>query len=362
VTSTYERQLALAQGLPRPDDDRNRSIEWGESGGALGLARTSKGRIEIFLPGEMLEARFRKVRDALEYQRWFRTNGEELLANRILLPAAGHFEQVAAFLSTELLRNGAVEDMPRAFAITEPLIELAIEDLLLADDTYVGLCGEVLVLRALVRAAPDNRVGDVLDAWHGYRETSRDLQLDAVGVEVKTTSRATSSHVFGGVQQLEIGHGVDGREESSYTLMSLGLEWTDAGDSGGSTSLPELVDGLIARATIALGASAATYVDDLLARLAEYGAARRLGYDHTTMAESMRFARRFRLRFARGYDMADGAIALLTADDLRARPFIEPESLFLRVNLPDQVRGDLNPVTGLANCADSILRASLWTD
>ncbi len=122
--------------------------------------------------------------------------------------------------------------------------------------------------------------------------------------------------------------------------MSLGLEWTDAGDPGGSTSLPELVDGLVARAAIALGASAATYVDELLARLAEYGAARRLGYDHTTMAESMRFARRFRLRFARGYDMADGAIALLTTDDLRARPFIQPESLFLRVNLPDQVRGE----------------------
>jgi hypothetical protein len=79
-----------------------------------------------------------------------------------------------------------------------------------------------------------------------------------------------------------------------------------------------------------------------------------LGYDHNTMAESARFGRRFRLRFARGYDMADEAIRLLTTDDMRARPFIDAD-LHLRVNMPDQVSGDVNPVVGLSNCARRIL-------
>lgn len=55
--------------------------------------------------------------------------------------------------------------------------------------------------------------------------------------------------------------------------------------------------------------------------------------------------------------MKDEAIRLLTTDDLRARPMIETDSLHLRVNLPDQVRGDINPIVGLTNCAGRILTA-----
>jgi hypothetical protein len=110
---------------------------------------------------------------------------------------------------------------------------------------------------------------------------------------------------------------------------------------------------------IALGARRphAALIEDLVAQLADYGSPTTLGYDHNTMAESARFRRRFRLRFARGYDLADEAIRLLTTDDMRARPFIDVESLYARVNFPDQVRGDINPVVGLANCAHRILGA-----
>jgi Putative PD-(D/E)XK family member, (DUF4420) len=358
MSESYEQQLELVQQLRRPASNDDRHITWISGGNVIGLARTPTGRLEIFLSGAPLVARFRRVRGALEYQTWFRAGGEELLANRILLPAAGHFEQVAAFLSTELVRNGARTDLPRAFAETEPLIEMAIEDLLLADEAFVGLCGEMLLLGALLVLASDGRVGAIIETWKGHRETARDFQLGQVGVEVKTTTRKTSSHLFRGVHQLESGHGVDEADETSYILASIGLEWTEAGDEANTTSLPELVDRCVARLSGALGPPAATPVAQLLTDILAYGPPTTLGYDHTTMQESARFTHRFRVTFVRGYDMADEAIRLLTTDDLRARPFIETESLRMRVNLPDNVRGDVNPVAGLNACAQWLLAIS----
>jgi hypothetical protein len=353
--TTYEQQLAIVQELQPTDTEGDRHIRWCVSEGVVGLARTPKGLIEIFMEGPKLEAHMRRVREAIEYQRWFRVGGDELLANRILLPAAGHFEQVAAFLCTELLRNGAITDLPGAFDRTEPLIELAIEDLLISDETFLGLCGEMLMLSALLQAAPQEFVGDVIDSWKGHRETARDFQLGQVGVEVKTTTHAASSHLFRGVHQLESGHGVDGAEETSFRLASLGLEWASPEDPANTTSLPELVDGVITRITEALGPSAAAFIIEFVPQIAAYGSPTALGYDHHTMADSARFSRRFRLRFARSYDMADESIRLLTTDDVQARPFIDAESLRMRVNLPDQVSGDVNPIVGLANAARQIL-------
>src|SRR5262249_24344165 len=154
----------------------------------------------------------------------------------------------------ELLRNEATTDLPRAFARTEPLIELAIVELLIAEETFLGLCGEMLMLQALLEASPAERVRDVLDSWKGYRETARDFQLAWVGVEVKTTTHLTSSHLFRGVHELEPGHGVDGAEELRFLLVSLGLEWAAPGDRLNTTTLPDLVDGMAARITEALGA------------------------------------------------------------------------------------------------------------
>jgi hypothetical protein len=355
MITSYEEQLATIQGLKRTSTETDRFIEWSVTGGPVGVARTPTGRVEIFLTGPPLEARYRRVREAMEHQTWFRADGDELLANRILLPLAGHFEPVAAFLCIELLRNGAVEDLPEAFSRTEPLIDLAIGDLLLSDETFLGLCGEVLVLHSLMRAASDDVVVEVIESWKGYRETPRDFQLGGVGVEVKTTTGQSSSHHFAGVHQLEVGHGVDGVEESSFFLLSLGLEWAHEEDEVNATTVPELVDALIDRLRRAPGGSGAALVDQLVERLATYGSPTPLGYDHRTARESARFSRPLRLHFARGYDMTDEAIRLLTTEDLRARPFIDEPSLFLRVNLPNQVTGDLNPVIGLARCSRRVL-------
>jgi hypothetical protein len=364
VTGTgglYEEQLALVEGLPHAKSDSDREIGWGNSGGSVGLARTSVGRIEIFLPGPALKATLRRVREALEHQRWFRADGGALEANRILLPEAGHFEQIAAFLSTELLRNGAATDLSAAFAKTEPLIEMAIEELLLADDAFRGLCGEMRLLLALMREASDDRVTDVLTSWKGHRETARDFQLGLAGVEVKTTTRSTSSHLFRGVHQLERGHGVNGAEETTYLLVSMGMTWVNAHEQDeNTTSLPKLVDDTISRLRATMGPAAEGASADFLAHVADYGAPGTVGYDHATMREHQRFRRRFRLAFARGYDIADPQMRLLTTDDLVQRPFIQPDSLHMRVRFPDQVTGDVNPVHGLRKCAQRILTAA-WS-
>lgn len=358
MNQSYEQQLEVVSQLHRCTSDDDRHISWVSTDDAVGLARTPQGRIEIFLPGPPLKARFRRVREALEHQTWFRADGEQLLANRILLPAAGHFEQVAAFLSTELMRNGARSDLRQAFAQTEPLIEMAIEDLLIADEALLGLCGELLLLHALLALAPVRRAQEIVESWKGHRETSRDFQLGQVGVEVKTTTRASSSHLFRGVHQLEPGHGVDDTDETSYVLVSIGLEWAKADEGTNTTSLPELVNGCIERLDRALEPPAAPSITELLRDIAAYGSPTTLGYQHAAMSGNARFARPFRVSFARGYDMTDANIRLLTTDDMRARPLIDAESLHLRVNFPDRVSGDVNPTGGLNASVTQILALS----
>ena len=81
------------------------------------------------------------VSGAIEFRSWHRDNARSFDANRLLFPALGHFDQVAAFICTELLRAGADTSLTRAFALTEPIIELAIERLGLKDRAILGLAG-----------------------------------------------------------------------------------------------------------------------------------------------------------------------------------------------------------------------------
>lgn len=218
----------------------------------------------------------------------------------------------------------------------------------------------MLLLEALVRQAADNEVAHVLDAWTGYREAARDLQLGMVGVEVKTTTRMTSSHLVQGVHQVEPGHGVDGAPESTLLLVSVGLQWVDPADSVRNTlTLPRLIDTIVDRTLRASGANAERVTSRLLRRISEYGSAMEMGYDHETMATSAAFQRPFRTSFVRCYDMADEAIAVLRSDDVRRAPNVELDSVHYRINLPDKVRGDINPTAGLTNSAHQILGLAL---
>jgi hypothetical protein len=349
---SYEHQLSLVKALPRAESDADRELTWCLDAGPVGVARDPKGHVEIFLAGPKLHARSTLVRENLEHQTWYRRDGGPLAANRLMLPAAGHFDHIAAFLCTELLRNGAGSDLVQAFRRTEPMIELAIQRLRITDEATLGLCGELLLLHALlVDQAAD--AAALVASWHGHREAPRDFQLGYVGIEVKTTTGQASNHPVEGVHQVEPGHGVDGHEESDFLLVSIGIQWADAG--AGVVTLPALVNSVVKELQRSAGTHAPRIVEELLAKVKAYGGPSELGYDHMTMAESPTFGRAFRRTFVRCYDMGDEAIRVLRSDVLSDASHIDPQSVRFRLRLPPQVRGDLNPVVGLGEVARSIL-------
>lgn len=181
-----------------------RDIKWTTLAEVVGVARDHAGRLEVFLAGVELEAASATVRESLEYHTWHRKAGGPLLANRLLMPALGHFDPVAAFICTELLRNGADQDLEEAFRVTEPIVELAIERLILSESALVGgLAGELLLLNSLCSQADTSQVGPVVQCWDGWRRSARDFHWDGTGVELKTTMRSTSSHMVQGVHQIE---------------------------------------------------------------------------------------------------------------------------------------------------------------
>ncbi len=353
--STYEHLLQQVQSLPRPKGPMERNVLWLSAAKVIGVSRTYEGRIEIFLAGAKLDASSRTLREAIEYQPWWRQGNNEpaFEANRLLLRGVGYFDQVAAFLCAELLRNNADNDLRKAFIQTEPILELAIERLRLSDGALLGLAGELLFLGALCRSADDAEVVLVLDAWRGWQQSLRDIHVGAVGVEVKTTTRSTSTHQIQGTHQVESNDGsVGGQHEVGLYLVSIGLQETEP--HGNSFTVPDLID----RITERLGEIGRPDVEDVfLSRVREYGSGVGFGYDHRTMRGDPSFNRSFTVVFVRAYNMLDQNIAVLRQQDAEAHPHVDPSSLRYTIRLPDRVSGDLNPIVGLNQAAQAVIRA-----
>jgi hypothetical protein len=257
---------------------------------------------------------------------------------------------VGAFIASELLRENADANLERAFAITEPLIELAIKRLEISEDAILGLVGELLLLDALCRRADDLHVGPVVQAWDGWRRSVRDLTWDGTGVEIKTTTRTTSSHVIHGVHQIEPAPATDADPgEACLLLVSIGLHQADPNVP--ALSIPSLVESIVERLT-ASGASG--LVDEFLTRVSTYGSESGIGYEHSTMSNEAPFTSPFTVTFVRGYDMADPAVEVLRRDDVVPHQHVDAHSLTFRVELPATVSVD-NPIAGARRVAEAIL-------
>lgn len=351
---TFEEILRVASELEAASSSEDREVVWLSSRNVVGLARTYEGRVELFFRGPELNVRSRVIRQCLEHHTWHRTGGDPVEANRIMLPGVGHFDQVAAFISTELLRNGADTDPAAAFLRSEPIIELAIHRLRLSDEALLGLAGELVILEGLLSAAPRGAVGMVVSSWFGWRESRRDFELGEVGVEVKTTTRTVSAHRVQGVHQVEPVSGA----EDLLILASVGAEWVPDGSANAYT-IPSLVDSVVEHVRHASAEPEATnLIRAFLARLREYGDASELGYDHPTMSSNPIYARPFVTRFCRGYDMTDPAVDVLRSDDVLSKQHVESGSVTFAINLPDRITGDINPVVGVRTTAESILGAA----
>ena len=347
---TYEEVLLDIAAIPSGVAGYDRDIHWLTQANVVGLARDPLGRLEVFLAGPKLNPRTATLKGAIEFHAWHRANGQPLSATRLLLPAFGHFDQVGAFICTELLREGADQDIEMAFAATEPIIELAIKRLQLSEAAMLGLAGELLLLDAVSRQAEDNQVAQVVQAWDGWRRSARDFSWDRIGVEVKTTTRATSTHTIQGLHQIEAADANDGgTPEDRLFLVSIGLQQSD--QSSNSFSIPTLVQRIVDRLE-ATGSHGA--VEAFINRVATYGSESGFGYNHTTMSTDSPFTTAFTTAFVRGYDMADPAIEVLRRDDVTTHHHVEAQSVTFRINLPATVSVD-NPVVGANRVARVVL-------
>lgn len=347
---SYEEVLEQINAVPAGVTGNDRTITWLTDAQVVGLARNSRGHLEVFLAGDKLKPRTSTVKSAIHYHSWHRDTQPPLSANRILLPALGHFDQVGAFIATELLREKADANLERAFAVTEPLIELAIKRLEISENAILGLVGELLLLDALCRRADDVQVGPLVQAWDGWRRSARDLTWQGTGVEIKTTTRTTSSHAIHGVHQIEPAPATDDAPgEARLLLVSIGLRQTDPNVAG--LSIPSLVDSIIKRLA---ESGTPGLVEEFLRRVAMYGSESGIGYEHATMVNEAPFTTPFTVTFIRGYDMADPAVEVLRRGDVVAHQHVDAQSLTFRVDLPATISID-NPVAGARRLAEAIL-------
>lgn len=348
--TSYEAVLDQINVVPAGKIGDDRAITWLTDAKVVGIARNNRGHLELFLAGDELKPRTGTVKTAMRYHSWHRDSLPPLNANRICLPALGHFDQVGAFIAAELLRENADVNLERAFAVTEPLIELAIDRLEISENAILGLVGELILLDALCRRAADPQVGRIVQAWDGWRRSARDFRWEGTGVEIKTTTRATSSHAIHGIHQIEpIPASDDDAGEVRLLLVSIGLCQADL--NAPALSIPSLVESILDRLR-AVGSSG--LLDEFLKRVSVYGAESGIGYEHTTMANEAPFTTTFRVTFVRGYDMTDSAVQIPRRDDLINYQHIDIQSVNFRVELPATISLN-NPIVGARRVVGAIL-------
>lgn len=348
--TSYEAILKQINAVQAGTIGDDRSITWLTDAKVVGIARNSRGHLELFLAGAELSPRTGTVKTAMHYHSWHRDTLPPLSANRICLPALGHFDQVGAFIAAELLREKADANLERAFAITEPLIQFAIKRMEISENAILGLVGELLLLDALCRRAADPQVGPIVQAWDGWRRSARDFTWEGTGIEIKTTTRTTSSHAIHGVHQIEpILASDDATGEARLLLVSIGLCQADI--TAHALSIPSLVESILDRLN-ATGASG--LVDEFLTHVSVYGAESGIGYEHATMVNEAPFTTTFNVNFVRGYDMVDPAIEVLRRNDVVTHQHVDAQSVTFRVDLPATISLN-NPIVGTKRVVETIL-------
>jgi Putative PD-(D/E)XK family member, (DUF4420) len=300
----------------------------------------------VFLAVGHLSVSLAVIQQYLVSDSWRTRDGQEFSAYRILVPGESHFIGVVALIVEELLRHGFESDPQSAFARSEPLIELALERAGVGDDAALGLLGELIVLeQALVlNPAPAMRQR-VLDAWTGYRRAARDFAGLGTALEVKTTRLNRSRHHISNIDQVTPVPRNGPAVVERLFLVSIGVQ---AAVNTKGRSVASQVAHLCTLLVRELDATDAERLSGAFLQCVRlYGATSNQfeGYDHKLMHNWPKFTREWEIRFLRVYDMADDLIQVIRRDDLDQYRHVCDGSMHYEIDLPDVVRGDINPVS-----------------
>lgn len=343
--------------LPTPKGSADRSTLWIVDR-VVGIARTATGRLEVFLVGAV-HAALPHVRRHLERGEWSAPeSGETFAASRIVLPEGGHFEAIATVIVIELLRNGPVSDsasLQNAFSAVEPIIELALRNLALAEASVLGLLGELLVLEQLLIGANALHIpaAHIVAAWRGHERGARDFVIGNLAIEVKTTSLPVSRHRLSNLGQIEP-RVTQGGVAEQIMLVSIGLTQTPLGQH----SVAAVTDRILDRFK---GPAAEAVRVNLLSNLIRYTTEPGVGYDHASMRTLLAYQRGHDISFTpRLYDLSDQEVKLLRAKDL-AGTFVDVDDVEYAFTLPERVN-EKNPVRSWQQVVAAMLRHSKMTD
>lgn len=225
--STYEAWLDAVRMLPAGSSLAKQHVVWADGGSSLGLSLSADGEVEILIPGHELDIAHPAVKGRATHDVWFSQQfGQRLEATKLTLPKGPEFTPAAAWICAELDRHDVAAHPANAFRRIEALIALIIDGLAGRAEDFVGLLGEIVVLRNLIEEAPPERRVDILGGWRGYKPSLRDLSLSHIGIEVKATRGPGPYHHFQGIHQVE-----RSPDESTLLVVSVGVD-LDAENGG----------------------------------------------------------------------------------------------------------------------------------
>lgn len=339
-------RLQLSRLQPSSADDE-RIVRFIDDNKDLGFSRDRLGRLELLFAGAELTPRMASVRARLSHDDWLTAEGRWLPANRLVLDPGEQFDAAGALICIELLRLGFQRDPQTAFAAAEPVIDMVLKRVESEAAVLTGLAGELLTLDWLTAGRTTADATAAVATWRGWEPSSRDFQLGPIGVEVKTTTTGASSHKIEGWYQVERGVGVDGALETHLFLLSIGIVWLE----------PSLrVDHSIRRISERIADRVDVINRDLFLRAVSGYAGANLEVDAHGIVVGKAVERPFMPSFERLYDMSDDRVRVLRSSDLADFHHVKSDTVSFQIELPDRVRGDLNPITG-ASAISRRLRA-----
>lgn len=350
--TNYETWLGVVRNLPMSSSGERR-VEWDEGRSSVGVCLTSTGEVEIFIPGPAFKVAHPSVEQRTWHGEWTsEAFGHPVSATRLTLPKGPEFTPAAAWICAELDRHDVGVHPEQAFQRIEALIALVVDGLENRAEDFVGLLGEIILLRHLVEEAPPHRRLDVIQGWQGYKPSLRDLSMSHHGIEVKATRGESPRHHFQGVHQVE-----RSTSEANLVLVSVGIDMeSDDGDC---------LDGELDRIGRTLAESMSPgsvelQMTQLRGLVDRYGISASTNLAINDLQRKVLRRKPFHCSWVRSYDTGDPALALPRRRKIAdLSEYLVPESVTFDLRLPTATAPYL--VAGPRAVARALLEAVGWT-